>query len=343
MSATAWIAWFARMHGVAGSYRVTADALIARVHAESTESTAITVKSRGLHENDNRLGRDTDFLSRVCAHRDSIHGVVWDSDLLLFNVEHLAGFLTGFMGTRNGIGNGIGADWTSKLCYVACLSGVSTRRRMEHLMSRALLAMGLVMMMAALGQSAHAAGKQQTKFKHISPQFIAALGDSRATSGTGAESWGLWRQDPGPRGVRVEGYERLKAAGGIAPAKWKFDSTDWWMEEHGLIMEQPDFPVPPGKYLVTGDREVTSVLTIHPKGKDGTQRWELADGAKLFDVTHLGCRSARYTPATSQNSCSPVKAPKAAFPVVPGGRMPPVEGCNKQDYAVLIVIGVAEN
>jgi hypothetical protein len=31
----------------------------------------------------------------------------------------------------------------------------------------------------------------------------------------------------------------------------------------------------------------------------------------------------------------------SAFPVAPGGVMPPVEGCNKQDYAVLIVIGVA--
>ena len=30
-----------------------------------------------------------------------------------------------------------------------------------------------------------------------------------------------------------------------------------------------------------------------------------------------------------------------AFPVAPGGPMPPVEGCNKQDYEVLIVIGMA--
>jgi hypothetical protein len=31
---------------------------------------------------------------------------------------------------------------------------------------------------------------------------------------------------------------------------------------------------------------------------------------------------------------------KTAFPVAPGRAMPPVEGCQKQDYAVLIVIGV---
>ena len=36
----------------------------------------------------------------------------------------------------------------------------------------------------------------------------------------------------------------------------------------------------------------------------------------------------------------PAKVTRAAFPVAPGGAMPPVEGCTKQDYAVLIVIGV---
>jgi len=208
-------------------------------------------------------------------------------------------------------------------------------------MSRALLAMGLLTMMAALGQSAHAAAKDQTKFKHISTQYIAALGNPGANSGSGAQSWGLWQLDPGPRGVRLDRYERLKAAGDIAPAQWKFDSTDWWVEEHGLIMEKPEFPVPPGKYVVTGNRKVTTVLTIHPRDKDGTQRGELGDGATLYDVTHLACRSARYTPVTSKNACSPANAQMAAFPVAPGGPMPSVEGCNKQDYAVLIVIGVA--
>ncbi len=141
--------------------------------------------------------------------------------------------------------------------------------------------------------------------------------------------------------MRLDRYEQLKAAGGVAPAQWKLDSTDWWLEEHGLIMEKPDFPLPPGKYMVTGDREVTTVLTVHPVNEDGAQRWELDDGATLYDVTHLPCRSARYTPATSDNPCSPANAQKTAFPVTPGGPMPPIEGCNKQDYAVLFVIGVA--
>ncbi len=196
-------------------------------------------------------------------------------------------------------------------------------------------------MITALGQSAHVAGKELTEFKRIPTQFIAALGDPGASSGANAQLWGLWLVDPGPRGVRLDDYEKLKAAGGIAPARWKFDSTDWWLEENGLIMEQPDFPLPAGKYMVTGAREVMAVLTIHPKGADGTQRWQLDDGAKLYDVTHLACRSARYTPTTSDNSCSPAKAQQSAFRVAPGAAMPPVDGCNKQDYAVLFVVGVA--
>jgi hypothetical protein len=93
--------------------------------------------------------------------------------------------------------------------------------------------------------------------------------------------------------------------------------------------------------MVTGDREVTTVLTVHPMAQDGTQSWALDDGATIYDVTHLRCRSARYTPATNDGSCSPAEAQMTAFPVAPGGAMPPVEGCNKQDYAVLIVVGMA--
>lgn len=205
-------------------------------------------------------------------------------------------------------------------------------------MNRTFRMIGLLMVIVAAGPWAHAADR--TTFKRIPLQYIAALGDPRATSGSGAEAWGLWPVDPGPRGVRLDDYERLRAAGDIAPAQWKFDPTDWWLEENGLIMEKPEFPVPPGRYMVTGDRKVTTVLTIHPKDKDGAQRWELGDGANIYDVTHLKCRSARYTPRTT-DSCSPSNAPRRSFPVTPGAEMPAVEGCHKQDYAVLIVIGVA--
>jgi hypothetical protein len=206
--------------------------------------------------------------------------------------------------------------------------------------SRRLLAMGSLMLAAALQQPVHASGVDFSQFRRIEPQYIAALGEPGATSGGGAQSWGLWNQDPGPRGCKLDRYDQLKAAGGVAPAQWKFDAADWWLEEHGLIMEKPTFPLPPGKYLVTGDRTVTTVLTIQPKDKDGNQRWELADGATLYDVTHLACRSARYKPATPNNSCSPANVQTTGFPVTPGAAMPSVSGCRKQDYAVLIVVGL---
>ena len=180
----------------------------------------------------------------------------------------------------------------------------------------------------------------EVNFKRIATQYIAALGEPGATSGTGAELWGLWPVDPGPRGVRLNGYEALKANNDVAPALWRFDRANWWLEEHGLIMEQPQFPIIPGKYLVTGAREVTAVLTVHAKGEDGHMRWELGGGATIYDVTHLRCRAARYTPPAGANSCTPERARAAEFPVAPGGPMPPVEGCNKQDYAVFIVIGL---
>ncbi|MBK9308294.1 MAG: hypothetical protein IPM58_14715 [Nitrospira sp.] len=57
-------------------------------------------------------------------------------------------------------------------------------------------------------------------------------------------------------------------------------------------------------------------------------------------MTYLTCLSARYAPATVGGSYSPTHAKQAALPVAPGATMLPVEGCTKQDYALLIVIGV---
>jgi hypothetical protein len=42
-----------------------------------------------------------------------------------------------------------------------------------------------------------------------------ALGDPGATSGNGAQSWGLWSQQPGPSGCKLDRYDQLKAAGGV--------------------------------------------------------------------------------------------------------------------------------
>ena len=169
-------------------------------------------------------------------------------------------------------------------------------------------------------------------------QYIAALGDSAATSGADAASWGFWAVDPGPRGVWTRDYPDLIANGGVAPQGWTFDPQAWWLEEHGLIMEAPVFPLPPGQYVVTGGREVTAVLTVMPADAEGRQGWSLSDGATIYDVTHLRCRAARYTAKAGQ-SCTPDKTPTGVFPMSPGIAMPAVEGCSKQDYQVLIVVG----
>jgi hypothetical protein len=219
----------------------------------------------------------------------------------------------------------------------------ATSERMRRTWRRiclACLATVLLVTIATVAQPVYTAAGGQTKFKRITTQYIAALGSPGSTSGNGAQSWGLWPLDPGPRGVKLNRYQSLKDANGIAPARWKFDETDWWLEEHGLIMEQPTVPLPPGKYVVTGARKVTAVLTIHPPDNRGDRRWELDQGATLYDVTHLACRSARYTPAAVGGPCSPANATQRAFPVAPGGAMPPLEGCTKQDYAVLIVVGM---
>jgi len=201
---------------------------------------------------------------------------------------------------------------------------------------------------AATAASAADAAKPQ--FKRLSPiQFIAAIGDPQATSGTGAEKWGLWREDPGPRGVYLRDYEKkLASKGGRAPAGWSMDPSNFYVEEHGLIMEVPaPLPLqkverdgermrvvaPEKRYIVTGDRDVTAVLTVRDDG-----RWELSKGT-LYDVTHLPCRTGVYTP-TAAGSCKPLESMQSKFPVKPGALMPTFDGCNTADWAVLFVVGV---
>lgn len=176
-------------------------------------------------------------------------------------------------------------------------------------------------------------------YRPIKTQFIAALGDPGANSGVGAETWGYWHTDPGKTGVWLRLFPVLKAAGGFAPGNWQFDENDWWLDENGLIMPKPVFEMEPGKYVVTGEREVTTTLTVHKKDDNGVQAWELADNATLHDVTHMPCRSARYTPLTPESNCTPANADKSKFKVAPGSIMPDVPNCHRQDYSVLIVIG----
>jgi len=201
---------------------------------------------------------------------------------------------------------------------------------MRSLILAALLALGLV----------PAASKADTHYTPVATQYLAVLGDKTATSGTGAESWGIWTVDPGPRGVRLSSFDALLAAGGKAPAGWSMDPQDWWLEEHGLIMEEPSFPVPPGRYVVTGGREMQAVLTVEAADASGAQAWSLDSGATIYDVTHLRCRAARYTPLDAGQSCSAKSVNPGFFPMEIGTAMPVVEGCRQLDYQVLIIVGM---
>lgn len=179
-------------------------------------------------------------------------------------------------------------------------------------------------------------------FKRLHPmQFFAALGDPQSQSGTGAEKWGIWESgDPGPRGIPFDQFEDTISNGRkVSPVGWEIDPKSFWLEEHGIWMEAPRYNLQPGRYLVTGGRLRTSVLTIHPADENGVKNWSL-DGGVLYDVTHLPCRSALYV--DEGNGGSPLNARREDFPVTPGAEMPQVEGCKKQDYAVLFVTGVED-
>lgn len=205
-------------------------------------------------------------------------------------------------------------------------------------MAKAVDAIRIGLLTAAISISGLAATAEAV-FRSADTQYIAALGDPSATSGNDAETWGLWALDPGPRGVWSNDYADLIANAGVAPDGWQFDSAAWWLEEHGLIMEAPSFPLPPGQYVVSGAREVTAILTVAPADAAGHQAWSLADSATIYDVTHLRCRAALYTASQGQ-SCTPDNTPTDVFPMSPGISMPAVDGCSKRDYQVLIVYGM---
>jgi len=181
----------------------------------------------------------------------------------------------------------------------------------------------------------------KTYLRRIRTQYIATLAKPEEKSGTGAENWGWWYIDPGPRGVWLHQYDQLIAAGGVARMGWHFDKNDWWLDENGILMEKPVFNIRPGRFVVTGGREAVSILTIHPRDENGVMRWELSKDATIDDVTHRECRAARYRPQqASQKECSPANATRKMLKIHPGEPMPDMPGCSKQDYIVLFVIGL---
>ena len=169
------------------------------------------------------------------------------------------------------------------------------------------------------------------------PQFIAAtLGDGgRDASAGDASGWALWRENPSARGARPRA--RPEPTGAACGGR------DWWFEERGLLLERPDV-LPAGTYLVTGGRAVTAALTVvaDARAGGGAARWALADGARVGDVALLASRVARYTPAADarRDARAPPDAAWAGFPVAAGAAMPAVSGCDEQEYAVLLVVGI---
>lgn len=178
------------------------------------------------------------------------------------------------------------------------------------------------------------------------------------SSGTGALGWGLWRYDPGPTGVQFSQIPQLEQ-NNVAPMGWNFDRSEWWVEEHGRIMETPE-SLPAGRYKVQwlncgawgaycpcGDThhaccpegETCDLVDLIIDGDNWSLGSTAGMQATLHDVTHLPCRSAVYTPldGASTDSCMPHNIDTSEFPVAAGAAMPNVPGCNKVDYAVLFV------
>ena len=105
-------------------------------------------------------------------------------------------------------------------------------------------------------------------------------------------------------------------------------------------MKAPEFPMPAGEFYVTNGEENISLLTVEKPDEEGKQAWSLSDGKTIAEVTHGPCRSARYTPKESSGTCSPKNANRMVFPLKPGEAPPYVQGCNRKNYAVLIVFAL---
>jgi len=193
---------------------------------------------------------------------------------------------------------------------------------------------------AAAAGFALPAAAQQPQFRQVPSQYIAALGPASAKSGNNAHTWGHWADDPGPNGVFLRNFEAMKANGGKAPAGWTFDPDDWWLDENGLIMKKPVFPMPSGRFLVTNAKLNIAMLTVGKPDADGNQSWELSGDKTLGDITHQKCRSSRYRPEREGADCSPSNARQDVFPLSPGEDPPPVHGCDRKVYAVPIIFAV---
>ena len=66
-------------------------------------------------------------------------------------------------------------------------------------------------------------------------------------------------------------YQALQKAGNIALSGWRFDIDDWWLDENGLIMKAPEFPIPARQYYVTSGEGNICLLTVEEADAEGKQ------------------------------------------------------------------------
>ena len=91
---------------------------------------------------------------------------------------------------------------------------------------------------------------------------------------------------------------------------------------------------------MTNGQEHISFFTVEKPDADGVHAWSLSDAKTVADVTRGPCCSARYTPKGASVTCSPADADRGVFPLKIGQASPAVDGCNRKQYAVLIVFGL---
>ena len=179
----------------------------------------------------------------------------------------------------------------------------------------------------------------QLYYQRTPTQYIAALADPSATSGNNAETWGWWSRDPGPFGVPLSYYDRIQQMGGRGPGGWGFDLDDWWLDENGILMEPPEFPMPAGAFYVTNGEGSYALLTVSDADDGGHKAWSL-NRLNIGGVTHGPCRAGRYSPVGATGTCAPDIIDQAIFPLPLGAEPPAVRGCNMVEYEVLIIFGV---
>ena len=142
------------------------------------------------------------------------------------------------------------------------------------------------------------------------PNSIVRIGSCRVGHLDG-RSWS--------KGCRLERFPWLGEEFQSGPSR--LDLFSKW------LVEAPDFPLTPGRYLVTSSWLNTTVLVQSKSG-----HWSLENGT-VFNVTHLPDTDQMRDKGAQQQQIHPI------FLWNLDQKMPAVQGCVKKGYAVIFVIG----